>query len=66
MFPREKYYSQTEIIKTYQISVKRFKELVQKHNIPVLSKNVNLGTYSVNTVYVLREDVEKLKLNKRN
>lgn len=66
MFPREQYYSQTEIVKRYKVSVKKCKELIQAHNIPVLSKKIDLGGYFVDTIYVPKEAIDKLNLTKRN
>lgn len=66
MFNREAYLSQTEIVKNYKVSVKKFKELLKEHNIPVVSNKADLGLYSVNTVYILKEDIGKLNLDKRN
>lgn len=66
MFNREAYLSQTEIVKNYKVSVKKFKELLNEHNIPVVSHKADLGLYSVNTIYILKEDLSKLNLDKRN
>jgi hypothetical protein len=65
MFDRSKYYSQTEALKIFKISMARYKRCLLENNIPVVSHPVDLGGYLVDTKYVLKEDIEKLNLSKR-
>ena len=65
MFPRDKYYSQTELTKVYKISVKGLKQLILDHQLPAVTKDVNLGEYAVKALYYLKEDINKLQLIKR-
>lgn len=61
-FPRELYYSQTEACKKFKISVKQFKQMLIDHSITVVSHRVDLGGFEVDTIYVLKEDIDKLNL----
>lgn len=65
MFPRNQYYSQTELVKTFQISSKKLKEAIVANNIPVIKKDIDLGEYSVKGLYVLKTDIAKLNLKPR-
>lgn len=65
MFERSKYYSQTEIVSLFQISVKRLKELIADRQIKATEKDVDLGGYSVKALYYLREEIDKLNLIKK-
>lgn len=65
MFARNTYYSQTQIIKQFKISAKQLKELLSSKNIPVISKSVDLGEYSVDAMYITKEAIDKLNLQLR-
>jgi len=65
IFPRNKYYSQTEVVRLYNVSAKAYKQLLFDHQIDIVTRNINLGEFSVNTIYVLKEDVLKLGLQLR-
>ena len=60
MFERNKYYSQTEVLKKYKISLKQFRDLLKNMN--VIKKKIDLGNYEVITCYVLKEELESLDL----
>jgi hypothetical protein len=64
-FPHSQYYSQTEVVRKYRVSVKAFKQLLVDRNIQVVSREADLGDLKVKTVYVRKEDINKLKLEKR-
>lgn len=64
-FPRSEYYSQTEAIKKFKISVQTFKQLLVDNNIQVVSRRVNLGEFEVDTLYVRKTDIDQLNLQKR-
>jgi hypothetical protein len=64
-FDRSKYYSQTEVIKKYNIRVKKYKTLLQEKNIPVFRREIQLEGYITNTIYVLITDIRKLQLQER-
>ena len=65
MFLRHQYYSQTELTKLFKISVKGVKQLIVDHQLVVTSKPVDLGEYTVESVYINKEDIDKLNLPKR-
>ncbi len=65
VFPRQLYYSQTEIVKQFSITVKGLKQLIADHQIPAVTKDVDLGEYAVKALYYLKEDIDKLGLTKR-
>lgn len=65
MFPRHKYYSITEVVKLYKITSEAYKKLLVDTKTPVVENTINLSEYSVNAKYVLKEDVDKLGLQKR-
>jgi DNA invertase Pin-like site-specific DNA recombinase len=64
-FPRDTYYSQTEIIKTFKISAGALNKLITAHQIPATNLPINLGTYSVISKYYHKEDIDKLNLQLR-
>ncbi|RZK45966.1 MAG: hypothetical protein EOO97_00075 [Pedobacter sp.] len=66
MFNRGDYYSQTEVLKTYKVSSKRYQELLEEHGVEPIRRPVQMEGYEVNTLYVLKEDLEKLNLEKRS
>lgn len=66
MFPRHLYYSQSEVCTKYQITPRMYQDLLVERNIPQVNKVVDLGGYTVNTRYVLIEDVESLNLTLRS
>lgn len=57
-FPRDKYYSQTELLKKFKITSKELKAL----NLPYIKKEIDLGTYSVQAKYFPKEVVHELDL----
>lgn len=65
MFKRDLYYSITEVVKIFKITAKDYKSLLIQNNIPAIKKPVNLGNYQVESIYVLKSDVESLNLKKR-
>lgn len=65
MFDRHNYYTQTEVVKTFDINVKGLKQLILDHQIEVVTKDVDLGTYSVKAIYINKEDLVRLNLEKR-
>lgn len=66
MFFRVQYYSQTEIVKTFQVSVKVLKARLINHQVLVVEKDVDQGEFRAKASYVLKEDIEKLKLQCRS
>lgn len=64
-FPRGQYYSQTELVKTFQISIKGAKQLITDGLVDVVTKDVDLGEYSVKALYYPKDVVDKLTLKKR-
>ena len=65
MFPRNKYYSQTDVLKKYKINAKDYQDILQQKKIDIVSKDINLGEFNVKTIYVLKKDVEVLNLQLR-
>ena len=61
-FKRSNYYSQTEVIKTYKISVKGYQQMIADHSFYVVSVPINQGDYTMMTIYVAKQDVESLNL----
>lgn len=61
MFDRDSYYSQTDILKNFQISEKRLKALLLVHYVPVVSNVITYGNYySITAKYRLKADIEAL------
>jgi hypothetical protein len=60
LFERSKYYNQTDVYKKYKVSLKVLKSLLQP--LKVISREVDLGTYSVTAYYYLKQDIEDLHL----
>jgi hypothetical protein len=65
MFEREKYYFQTDVLKNYKISAKKFKQLLHKKNIPIKSLDANMGYCQLKTIYILKTDIDNLSLSVR-
>lgn len=65
MFNRGAYYSQTEVLKQFKISRKAYNKLIVDLQLPVVSKSINLGEFSVKTVYIEKEIIDKLNLQKK-
>lgn len=63
MFQRHLYYSQTEVLKKYQISLKKYKEILP--TLTQINNVVDMGTHTLTTIYVLRTDIERLGLKER-
>lgn len=68
-FCRADYYSQTELTKMYKgkFSLKKIKELLQVHTIPLVIRPVEIGyirgdNFNVNALYVLKTDWHKIAL----
>ena len=61
-FNRNNYYSQTDVVKKYRISIIKYKQLIQDNNIPIESFEADLGGYKVKTVYVSKEVIDALKI----
>jgi hypothetical protein len=66
MFNRGEYLSQTQVLKAYKVNAKAYQDLLQQHNIPVVSNHAQMEGYKVTTRYVLKIDVEKLNLQLRH
>ena len=66
MFNRKLYYSQTDVVKRFKVSIKQFKQLLVENNIPQINKEINLGMFEVTTIYVLKSDIDKLNLEIRS
>lgn len=64
-FKRADYYSQTDVVKLFKISVKAFKQAILANNITQVNIDINMGDYSMVTVYVAKEDIDKLNLELR-
>ena len=64
-FRRVNYYSQTEITKTFNISLKQLNKLITDNQITPVTKDVDLGLYSVKAKYYIKNDIDKLDLPKR-
>ncbi len=66
---RNYYYSQTEVVKLFKVSINRFKQLIIENNISVVSHELMMGTllkpYTVTTIYILKDDVTKMNLEPR-
>jgi len=62
---RDLYYSQTQICKIYKVTPKKLQLLLKQHNIPVLSKHIDLGEYDVTAKYVTKEQIHQLGLELR-
>lgn len=62
---RDLYFSQTQVVKHYQVSVKQLKMLLDEHKVEVHHKEVNLGEYKVTAQYIMKEDIHKLNLQPR-
>lgn len=61
MFNRDLYYSQTEILKIFQLSDKKLKALLLVHYVPVVSNLINYGNYySITAKYRLKADIDAL------
>lgn len=62
---RSQYYSQTELLKTFKISLNKLNELVDKGTLQPKTQSVNLGTYSVVARYFDKVQVDTLRLERR-
>jgi hypothetical protein len=66
-FVRADYYSKTECCKILKVSPKRFKELVEEHNLQALFRNVECGSsggrYDVTAQYFLKEDIDLIVMD---
>jgi hypothetical protein len=61
MFERELYYSQTEILKNFQVSDKKLKAFFLVHYVPVVSNLITYGNYySITAKYRLKSDIAAL------
>lgn len=61
MFDRDSYYSQTDVLKNFQISDKKLKALFVVHYVPVVSNLITYGNYySITAKYRLKTDVDAL------
>lgn len=58
-FPRENFYSQTDCIRLFKMSVKRFKAFVELNNIEPIKVSVDLGTYKTTALYYPKDIIEK-------
>lgn len=65
MFPRNLYFSQTEVIKLFKITPKAYKALLEAQKIPVVSTTIDYNTYTLKTLYALKSNVMKLNLHPR-
>lgn len=63
MFERDKYYSQTEAVKKFKVSIKSLKQLILDHQIEVVTKDVDLGLYSVKAIYINRVKLDNILSN---
>ena len=59
---RSNYYSFTEVIKKYKISIVKYHALLKEKNIPFESVHIDFGTYQMNTIYVLKTTIDSLQL----
>ena len=59
---RNKYYSQTEILKKYDIKLQAFTALVRDANIQAVDRPTSLGTYNVTAHYYAKEDIDNLRI----
>lgn len=62
MFPRDKYYSKTEVIKKFKISSKKYDILVKERGFSEINTLIDLGHYQMTTRYVLKKDIDTLNL----
>ena len=64
-FNRSEYYSQTEVTKLYKISVKAYKQAILVNNFTQVNVAVDMGDYSLITIYIRKKDIDGLGLQKR-
>jgi len=65
LFQRDLYYSQTDVIRKYKISVKKYKELIKEKGFNIHSVHIDYITYSMDTIYILKSDIDSLGLELR-
>lgn len=65
LFDRDKYYSQTDVVKKFKISVKKYKELLKEKGFKVHTTHIDYVTYTIDTIYVLKSDIDSLGLELR-
>lgn len=65
VFNRADYYSQIEAVKLYKISVKAYKQAILANNFHQVNVTVNMGDYTLVTIYISKVDIDGLGLKKR-
>lgn len=65
MIDRSKYYSQTEVIKKFKISREKYHQLIIDNNIAFETVLIDYKTYQINTIYILKETIDKMNLQLR-
>lgn len=63
MFIRNSYYSQTEAVKKFRITVKKYKEIIK--DMEQVNREIDLGGYTVTTIYIRKELIDALKIELR-